>query len=144
MTTTRLVRVAAASELPTCLAIRHEVFVVGQAVPEDREIDGLDGVCTHLLALVDREPAGTARLRETADGHAKAERVAVLDRFRGLGLGLELMRTLETESARRGHREVVLSAQVAVIGFYERQGYTVEGGVYEDAGIPHQDMRKRF
>ena len=131
-------------DVPTCLAIRHEVFVLGQAVPEDREVDGLDEICTHLLATVGGEPAGTARLRETADGHAKAERVAVLDRFRGRGVGLALMGTLEDEARRRGHDEVILSAQVGVIPFYERQGYVAEGGVYEDAGIDHRDMRKRL
>ncbi|MCF6311700.1 MAG: hypothetical protein L3J39_04545 [Verrucomicrobiales bacterium] len=33
------------------LAVRHEVFVVEQGVPEELEEDGLDAECTQLLAV---------------------------------------------------------------------------------------------
>jgi predicted GNAT family N-acyltransferase len=28
------------------------------------------------------------------------------------------------------------------VPFYEREGFRAEGGVYDDAGIPHVDMRR--
>jgi len=92
---------------------------------------------------VDGQPAGTARLR-VVEGLAKAERVAVLERFRGAGVGAALMRALEGEARRRGLDQMVLHAQVRVIPFYERLGYAAHGPVFDDAGIPHRAMRKRL
>ena len=138
------VRLARPDELPTCIDIRREVFVVGQDVPEALEVDGLDPACLHFLAFIDGLAVGTARLRITDDGKAKAERVAVRASARGLRLGHHLMDALETHARRLGHQEVVLSAQVPVISFYEQRGYVAEGPTYEDAGIDHRTMRLRW
>lgn len=138
------VRRARPDELSLCLGIRREVFIEGQNVPEAEEVDGLDPACTHFLAFSDGEPAGTARLRITGDGHAKVERVAVLERFRGRALGDALMDAIEAATAEMGHPEAVLAAQVQVIPFYERRGWIAEGPVFMDAGIPHRTMRKRL
>lgn len=135
-------RVASPEELPRCLAIRREVFIEEQAVPEDEEVDGRDGEALHFLAFAGGEPVGTARLRITADGHAKAERVAVRAPWRGRGAGHAVMSALEAEALRRGHREVLLSAQVQVIPFYEARGYAAYGPEFMDAGIPHRRMKK--
>ena len=71
-------------------AIRHEVFVGEQNVPEDLEIDGLDGEAKHVLAFVDALPIGTGRILN--DGHIG--RVAVLKNYRGLGIGKSIMKDL--------------------------------------------------
>jgi predicted GNAT family N-acyltransferase len=136
------VRQARADELARCLALRREVFVEEQGVPVAEEMDGLDPVCMHFLAFRDGEAVGTARLRVTGDGHAKAERVAVLRSVRRSGAGRALMRALEDETRARGRRELVLNAQLPVIAFYERLGYRVEGPEFLEAGIPHRAMRK--
>lgn len=136
------VRPALPDELDRCLAVRRDVFVVGQNVPEDLEVDGLDEACWHALALEDDHPVGTARLRTTSDGVAKVERVAVLDSYRGKHVGDRLMTLLENEAKARGHKEVVLSAQKQVIPFYERRGYLAFGPEYLEADIPHRKMRR--
>jgi predicted GNAT family N-acyltransferase len=38
-------------------------------------------------------------------------------------------------------REVVLSAQTHALEFYRKHGFTPSGGVFMEAGIPHQEMR---
>ena len=138
------VRVASTRELDACLAIRHEVFVRGQGVPADLEVDGLDPSCVHFVARAGEEAIGTARLRVTEDGHAKAERVAVREEWRGRGVGVGLMEALEAEARRRGHAEVVLYSQADAIPFYERLGYVGEGDRFLEAGIVHLEMRKRL
>jgi predicted GNAT family N-acyltransferase len=127
--------------LAACFEIRTRVFVDGQGVSLDEEIDGLDGACVHFLARAGDEPVGTARLR-TVEGAAKAERVAVLDTHQGRGIGRVLMDALESEARRRGLRRVVLHAQVRVIPFYERLGYEAFGPVFEEADIAHRKMEK--
>ena len=77
---------AGPEQFETCLEIRREVFVRGQQIPEEIEVDGLDPGCIHILARLQGIAVGTARLREV-DGQAKAERVAVLATSRRLGLG---------------------------------------------------------
>ncbi len=130
--------------LQACLRIRRIVFIEGQRVPEPDDLDGLDPQCHHFLALEDGAPIGCARLRITSEGQAKAERVAVLQAKRGLGVGHKIMDRLEQEAAALGHAEVVLGAQVQVIPFYERRGYVAEGPQFMDAGIPHRTMRLRL
>ena len=137
------VRRARPDELEQLYAIRREVFVVGQKVPEEREIDGLDGEAVQFVALDEGEYVGTARLR-IVDGHAKIERVAVRSKWRSRGVGDALMDAVESHAAALGLTGFVLSAQVPVIPFYERRGYAAHGPVYEDAGIPHRDMSKRI
>ncbi len=132
---------ASESDLELCRRVRHEVFVLGQGVPEDLEVDGLDPGCTHFVARLEARVIGTARLRD-ADGNAKAERVAVLETARGAGAGRALMQVLEAEARARGYSCVILSAQEAVIPFYERLGYALESERFFEAGIPHRKMRK--
>lgn len=138
------VRRATLDELDTCLAIRNEVFVLGQGVPPQIEVDGRDPECTHFLALRRGETVGTARLRITDEGKAKAERVAVRPGHQGLGVGRRLMALLEDTAGEMGHDEVVLSAQVQVVPFYEEIGYTAHGDLFHEAGIPHRKMSKRL
>ncbi|HXC50824.1 MAG TPA: GNAT family N-acetyltransferase [Candidatus Limnocylindrales bacterium] len=135
------VRLACSTEMEQLFAIRREVFVRGQGVPIDREIDGLDGDATHFIAVIGDKTIGTARLR-VVDGHAKVERVAVREPWRGCGAGSRLMDAVECHARAIGLTEVVLSAQVAVIPFYERRGYAAHGPVFEDAGIAHRSMHK--
>ena len=127
--------------LTRCLALRRRVFIDEQQVPEDLEVDGLDPACVHVLVEVDGVTVGTARLRITDEGVAKAERVAVSRSRRGEGIGRRVMRALEREAAARGRDAVVLGAQTDALPFYEKLGYDAYGPEFMDAGIPHRMMR---
>ncbi|WP_374193657.1 GNAT family N-acetyltransferase [Streptomyces sp. S-9] len=55
-----------------CFAVRKEVFVAEQGVPEDIEYDAHDADAVHLLAVAeDGTPLGTARLLHGAAAAAK-------------------------------------------------------------------------
>ena len=120
--------------------IRFEVFVEEQGVPAEIELDEHDAQCLHALARADGRAVGTARL--LPDGHIG--RMAVLKSSRGRGIGKALLRALVEAARRRGDREVLLSAQVHALGFYRAEGFAPQGAVYEEAGIPHQAMRRRL
>lgn len=117
--------------------IRRRVFIEEQAVPEALEIDGEDPFAAHWLATCDGEAAGTARLLR--DGHIG--RVAVLARWRGLGLGTALVAAAVEHARAAGLREVYLHAQTHALPFYERHGFQAYGPEFLDAGIPHRAMR---
>jgi predicted GNAT family N-acyltransferase len=118
--------------------IRLKVFVEEQRVPREIEMDDMDGACLHALAWLDGKAVGTGRL--LPDGHIG--RMAVLGESRALGVGGAILERLVDEARRQGMREVILSAQTHAIGFYRRHGFSEEGKVFAEAGIPHQEMRR--
>jgi len=120
--------------------IRFAVFVDEQGVPAELEMDEEDPRCTHGLAYLEGKVVGTGRL--LPDGYIG--RMAVLKDWRGRGAGRALLRALIDAARRRGDREVALSSQVHALGFYRAEGFQPEGPVYEEAGIPHQAMRKKL
>jgi predicted GNAT family N-acyltransferase len=130
-----------------CLEIRRRVFTEGQGVSLELEFDGLDQDAEHFIAwqveAASTQPIGTARLR-SVEGHAKIERVAVLESARLLGVGRALMNAVEESARRSGMDEAVLHAQLAVIPFYEQLGYHARGEIFEEAGIAHRAMTKRL
>ena len=118
--------------------IRLAVFVEEQRVPPEIEMDDKDAVCVHALAYAQGRAVGTGRL--LPDGHIG--RMAVLKENRSLGVGSAILERLVEEARRRGMKEVVLSAQTHALGFYSRHGFMAAGEVFEEAGIPHQEMRR--
>ena len=125
------------------IAIRTRVFIEEQGVTEREEMDGLDSDCVHFVAYRDDTAVGCARLRPLGDARAKIERVAVLPELRARGLGREIMDVVEAEAARRGHRDLVLHAQISVVDFYGRLGWRAFGPEFDEAGIAHVAMRRQ-
>lgn len=118
--------------------IRLTVFVEEQRVPPEIEMDDQDLACVHALAYAQGRAVGTGRL--LPDGHIG--RMAVLKESRSLGVGGAILERLVQEARNRGMQRVVLSAQTHALGFYRRHGFKEQGAVYEEAGIPHQEMRR--
>lgn len=127
-------------DLQTCLAIRRVVFIEEQGVSLADEVDGRDGEAEHLLALLDGAPVGTARMLVEGET-GKIGRVAVLAGARGRGIGAALIRAAVERLRERGLKVAKLGAQTHAVGFYEGLGFTAFGPVYDDAGIPHRDMK---
>lgn len=130
---------ARASEREALQAIRLEVFVHEQQVPESLEWDELDAPSLHLLA---RAPTGEAIGCARLTPRGKIGRVAVRLPWRGRGVGAALVRALTERARSQGLAEVTLDAQVNAIAFYERGGFTAHGDLFEDAGILHRSMRR--
>jgi predicted GNAT family N-acyltransferase len=75
----RIVAVDATSELmPAAYAVRHQVFVVEQAVPPELERDEFDAIAVHLVALRGDDVVGTLRIVVGGGSTAKIGRMAVL------------------------------------------------------------------
>jgi predicted GNAT family N-acyltransferase len=135
-----------------CFALRKEVFVAEQGVPEEIEYDEHDAGAVHLLAVrEDGVPLGTGRLLQGAAAAAQGVddpsagslgRLAVARQARGLGVGVALVRAIEEAARVRGLTALDLHAQTHALGFYERLGYTPYGPEYLEAGIPHRAMRR--
>jgi hypothetical protein len=122
-------------------AIRYSVFVEEQRVPLELEWDDMDASSWHALVFAENgTPVATGRL--LPDGHIG--RMAVLKVARGAGMGARVLDALMAKAAELGYPELILNAQTHAEPFYTRFGFERVGAQFEDAGIPHIEMRKRL
>jgi predicted GNAT family N-acyltransferase len=125
-------------------AIRRTVFQEEQGVDPSLDFDGLDETAEHILAYLDHQPVGTARVRYLNQQTAKIERLAVLPIARGLGLGKKLMEKAIDLASQKDVEEVVIHAQEYVKGLHQKLGFEQVGDIFYEAGIPHVEMIKKL
>jgi len=125
-------------------AIRREVFIVEQQVPEELEWDGLDSGCRHILAqditkgIDNNNAVGTGRL--VSDG--QIGRMAILKEYRRQGIGYEILKLLISMAASEGHAKIYLHAQLYAVAFYQQAQFKIIGNEFLDAGIVHVKMTR--
>lgn len=136
-----MIEIEVTQDLEACHLLRRVVFIEEQGVSEAEELDDRDDGAIHLLARQNGKPVASARLLLDGD-IGKIGRVCVLKDMRGTGLGQQLMMKALEELARQPDITTAkLGAQCHALGFYEKLGFTAYGPIYDDAGIPHQDMK---
>ena len=119
-------------------AIRSRVFIDEQGVPAELEWDGLDASAMHAKATsLTGEAIGTARLLPGG----QIGRMAVLRRWRGIGIGTAMLQCLIAHAAEK--ERLFLNAQTSAESFYRRNDFETEGEIFMEAGIPHIRMRYR-
>ena len=131
-------------ELPAIEAIRRVVFQEEQGVTAALDFDGQDETADQLLAYINAQPVGTARIRYLDKQTAKIERLAVLSTARGQGIGKKIMEKAIEVAAERNSQEVFIHAQEYIKGLHQQLGFQQEGERFEEAGIPHVKMRKQL
>lgn len=124
------------------LHIRHDVFINEQDVPPDLEVDDLETLCEHVILYNEHIPVGTARIHEIEQGVYKIQRVAILNQYRGQGIGSTLMKEIDRYVRTKKGESLVLDAQIQALSFYRKQGFQALGHSFMDAGIPHMKMKK--
>lgn len=124
--------------------IRERVFIEEQSVPPELEWDDTDEIVDHFVGVTpDNTPVAVARLIPPVagrSGYAAIGRMAVLPEYRGQGYAQALLRHLMAIGAESAD-QLILSAQEQAIPFYQRSGFHVCSETYDDADIPHRDMR---
>ena len=122
--------------------IRQAVFVEEQRIPADLVCDAADDTAVHAVAFNRLDmPVAAGRLLVAAPGVGKIGRMATLSAVRGARLGRSVLDALMQAARERGDHEVMLQAQTSAVPFYLRAGYQAHGPEFEEAGIPHQEMR---
>ena len=125
--------------------LRTEVFVLEQKVPVEMELDADDVTALHAVALNRMGlPLATGRLVQHAPGVARIGRMAVKKQMRGSNLGRRVLNALMDAAQNRGDSQVILHAQCSAEGFYKRSGFEAHGVVFEEAGIAHIEMVRKF
>ena len=118
-------------------ALRREVFIVEQNVPEELEWDEHDASAIHFACQNDEHQIiATARLI-TETGAATIGRLCVAAPYRHQKIAMRLMDEMLGCCRELKVQTIELHAQLYLQAFYERCGFTARGEVYLEAGIEH-------
>jgi putative N-acetyltransferase (TIGR04045 family) len=133
-----------AAEIADHYAIRHQVFVVEQAIFASSDTDAHDDdpATIRVLGRYDGVSAGSVRLYELGPGSRlwQGDRLAVLPPYRVLGLGAPLVRCAVALAGAHGGSKMIAHIQVPNVAFFTRLGWRPEGDIESYAGRPHQPM----
>ncbi|AFZ13746.1 GCN5-related N-acetyltransferase [Crinalium epipsammum PCC 9333] len=129
-------------EFPAIKKIRKAVFQLEQGIDSTLDFDGEDEKHEHILAYLDDQPVGTARIKYLDNKTAKIERLAVLSEVRGQGIAKKIMASALDFLTQKGFIKVLIHAQEYVKGLHEKLGFEQVGEIFEEAGIPHVKMIK--
>lgn len=133
-------------KLPTyAVEIRMQVFVKEQGFSKDLELDKNEQRATHLVGFIDGHFAATSRFfYDETRGAYLISRIAVMKKYRGKGLGAEIVKAAEKEIIKLGGKRTVIHAQLRVKEFYESLGYTPYGEIDLEEGVEHIMMQKNL
>ena len=124
-------------ELHDILWLRNEVFVVGQKITDEAEVDGLDPQCVHVFGTNEEGKIVAVTRIFHKKVPLKVGRIAVDSACQGRGVGTQMMAYVNEFL---GAREAQMSAQNHLRAWYESVGWSAEGEVYDEASIPHIKM----
>jgi ElaA protein len=130
-------------ELFEIYKLRSSVFVVEQnCIYQD--VDELDLTALHLMFWKGQELIGYSRLLPPDEDHKEPRigRVVISRSNRGKGFGKYLMlKSILHIRELFPSQTIAISAQKYLDKFYREMGFTIEGGVYDEDGIPHIKMK---
>ncbi len=129
-------------ELYNILQLRNEVFVIEQdCVYQDA--DGKDVKAIHVFFKEVDEIVAYLRIFKPGDyfENASIGRVVVNPKYRGQGLGVEIMlKGIFQIVKQMQEKKIEISAQTYLKKFYTRLGFKVVGEEYLEDNIPHIKM----
>lgn len=121
--------------------IRTEVFVEEQGF--EIEFDDTDMLAKHIVGYDGEKPVAVCRyFYDNAHKSYMVGRIAVAKDSRGMHYGDKILAFAEQRTKEDGGKNVSVSAQTRVSGFYEKQGYKKQGSEYFDEFCPHILMTK--
>jgi predicted GNAT family N-acyltransferase len=122
------------------MPIRHDVFIKEQEVPVELEWDEFDQNALHAIVKQENQVIGTARLI-IDNTIARIGRMAIQKEYREQGIGQKLLSILIQTAKEKGAQECILHAQTHAIAFYAKADFEPHGPIFDEAGIPHVEMR---
>jgi GNAT superfamily N-acetyltransferase len=97
-----------------------------------------------IAAFDEAKMLGCCLLTRINQEKIKLRQMAVLNNNQGKGIGASLMSFAETLARDNGYTFLVMHARKVAVGFYEKQGYTVDGDEFIEVTIPHYERCKKI
>lgn len=130
------------------LKLRQQIFIIEQECIFP-EIDGLDPLCKHILAVDGDEVLAAVRIVAPGIDPDHAEqgdrpaigRVVTSEVLRGQGIGRKMMlRAIDASATEFNGKPIYLNAQLYLREFYQSLGFVQVSDEYMEDGIPHIAM----
>jgi len=125
--------------------LRWKVLRKPWGLPEGSEQDELEEFSAHRMIVGSGntgEVLACGRIQQARLNCAQIRYMAVLEEFRGAGLGAIVLSSLEDFALNLGLTEVFLNAREPAVSFYLRCGYQMEEEIESYLGIRHFRMCK--
>lgn len=134
----------AAPHRAAAYALRQAVFVEERGIPADVEFDrkDTDERLYAVLYLQPDLPVATLRLEPQDNQVMRFGRVCTRKEYRGRGLGAQLLTAAEQWAVDHGDTQGVIDGELTAQKFYERCGYHVTAGPFDEDGAPVVVMNK--
>ena len=123
--------------------VRTEGMVKGFNIPLDVEFEDDAPSFKYILLLENSLPVATCRLRILDADTAKIERVCVLEQWRGKDIGKQTIVAAEQWLKETGVRKIIIKSRDAVVGFYEKLGYTADWNNVHQGFFPEVHTEKQ-
>ncbi len=127
--------------------VRHDVFMLEHSVPEELDSDADDPDSARVHHAVARDAAGqtigTGRI-VLDEPVPRIGRMAVRREWRGRGVGAAILELLCEDARNAGFGKVLVHSQTVAAPFYFKRGFLSYGTEFYEAGIPHQQMRRKL
>lgn len=126
------------------ILIRKLVFMEEQGFVD--EFDDVDSIAKHIVFYNDENKA-VATCRYFSDEENKTcivGRIAVVKEFRQNHYGRLVLCEAEQQAETAGMEKIRLAAQIQAVGFYQKQGYAIEGDEFLEEHCPHIWMYKKL
>ena len=118
--------------------IRERVFVCELHIPKHIEFDNLDSNALHVLVTDDaKSPVATGRI--CSDG--LIGRIAVLPEHRNRSVYKSLLSYMVKLAQQQGFNNISINCILNEVERFKRNGFTQQGFVFMEAGIPRQRMQ---
>jgi len=124
----RIIEPASPEDYQKYYNLRWTVLRAPWNQPRGSERDPRDADSTHLMMIDVRDAAvAVGRLHFNSIREAQVRYMAVVVDQQRRGFGSRLLQALEEKAASLGAACIVLDARETALGFYRKQGYSVDG-----------------
>ena len=118
------IQIGTSSELiEKAQSIRHQVFVIEQAIPQSLDLDGLDHSAHHIVITDDDTLVATARLLLDEYNNAVLARIAVMKPYRDKGIASTLIHAIVEHAEKLQAVGIDIHAHEYLRHYYEKFGF---------------------
>lgn len=144
MNTFTIIEPISDSDLKEYYRIRYEVLRKPWNQPENTTKDDTESTSTHILVKSnDGNAIATGRMQYNSTEEAQIRSMAVIDSYRGKGIGSQMISYLEVVAKKKNIKTILLDAREKAVDFYLQNGYEIVGPSYLLFGeIKHFRMKK--
>jgi ribosomal protein S18 acetylase RimI-like enzyme len=87
---------------------------------------------------------GCCILSPVNDSTVQLRQMAVDKTYQGQGIGNSLLEYAEQQAKQDSYGRLMMHARKEAVGFYERNGYMIDGDEFIEVDIPHYEMSKQL